>query len=162
VPNSRRRRLALPAIGVLAAVAVAVVAVVVAAPADRSSSSDEKSAAAEQPSPQQRVSFPVRVSSNQRFLIDGRGEPFLLVADTAWSLLTALPADQATRYLNARKAQGFNTILTVLVFPSRGRGMTGVDSVFRAQPFINNDITRPNEAYFEVVDAARLGHADRA
>ena len=108
---------------------------------------------AEQSSPgRQRVSFPIGVGPDQRFLTDARGEPFLLVADTAWSLLTTLPGDQATRYLDARKAQGFNTILTVLAFPSRGRGLSGEDSVFREQPFINNDITSPNEAYFKVVD----------
>lgn len=59
--------------------------------------------------------FPVRVSSNGRYLVDAGGAPFLLHGDTAWSLIVQLTNDEAEEYLENRRQKGFNAILFNLI-----------------------------------------------
>ena len=54
--------------------------------------------------------FPLTASSNGRYLQTPAGQPFLVVADSAWNLMSLSPANQAF-YMDTRKAEGFNTLL---------------------------------------------------
>ena len=54
-------------------------------------------------------------SANQRYLVDQKGDPFLLQGDAAWSLIVATESDaEVEQYLENRRQKGFNTILVNL------------------------------------------------
>jgi hypothetical protein len=89
---------------------------------------------------------PLKVSSNSRYLVDQNNTPFFWTADTCWSCLTTLSVADAKKYIDLRKAQGFNTIMTNIVFPERTR------SGPHGTAFTGDDLTKPNEAYFTAVD----------
>lgn len=103
--------------------------------------------------------FPLRVSGDRTHLVDAEGRPFLLVGDTAWSLVAQLDRDSVDVYLADRQRRGFNAIIVNLIeakFATRAPATrTGV------APFLGAtlDFTRPNPAYFdwarECVAAAR-------
>jgi len=49
--------------------------------------------------------------AGNRYLADQRGLPFLIHGDTPWSLTHNLTFEEAVRYMTARRAQGFNTLM---------------------------------------------------
>ena len=53
------------------------------------------------------------VSSNGRFFQYEDGAPFFWLGDTAWNLFQRLDRDEAERYLENRRAKGFNVIQAV-------------------------------------------------
>jgi len=56
-------------------------------------------------------------SANNRYLEWSDGTPFFIISDTAW-LLTYKYSDQEVKdYLDARAAQGFNTVQLTCCFP---------------------------------------------
>jgi hypothetical protein len=59
--------------------------------------------------------FPLKISDNGRFLVDHRGEPFLVVGDTAWSLVVQLDEGDIDHYLKDRQRRGFNSIIVNLI-----------------------------------------------
>ncbi len=91
---------------------------------------------------------PLRVSSNRRYLVDARGEPFFWLADTAWSIVWKGTPDQWTTYLDRRAAQGFS-VLQVTLLPWRWEYV----DVAGNRPFHDGDPDRPNDAYFRRYDA---------
>lgn len=91
--------------------------------------------------------FPLKISSNNRYLVDQAGKPFFYAADTSWTMMGYLSLDDAKRLIDTRKSQGFTAIQTILVPWGSGRSSTA-----RGPAFTNNDLTRPNESYFSVVD----------
>src|SRR5688572_27277011 len=100
--------------------------------------------------------FPLRVGPTQRYLVDALGQPFLLHADTPWSLMVALSTNEVETYLETRRTQGFNAIIVNLIEHEFG----GVDNSFGAPknrngdgPFLTpQDFATPNEAYFKQAD----------
>jgi hypothetical protein len=89
----------------------------------------------------------LKVSANGRYLVDRSDRPVFYDADTCWTLLSYLSLDEAKKLIDIRKSQGFNAIQTVL----EPFGASTTDRV-RADPFINDNITRPDESYWTVVD----------
>ena len=67
--------------------------------------------AAASPALAQDAAFPLRIGPTGRHLVDQRGVPFLIHGDSPWSLTHNLTFEEAVRYMTARKAQGFNTLL---------------------------------------------------
>ena len=59
----------------------------------------------------ERPVFPLEVAASGRYLADQRGTPFLVHGDTPWSLTHNLTFEEAVRYLEDRRARGFNTLL---------------------------------------------------
>jgi hypothetical protein len=99
------------------------------------------------------------VSQDRRHLVRPDGTPFFYLADTAWELFHRLTIDEAGRYLTDRAAKGFTVIQAVVLAE-----LDGLNTPTPAghRPLIDNDPSRPNEAYFRDVDAvvdraARLG-----
>lgn len=92
------------------------------------------------------TAWPLEVSADGRLLLDQQNRPFLMTADTSWSLLTLLTDQQAQRYIDLRKQQGFNTILTNISFFSR------TTSGPRGTAFEGDDMTKPREEYFAGID----------
>jgi hypothetical protein len=91
------------------------------------------------------VSNVLSLSRDRRSLVNSRGKPFFYLADTAWHLFDKTSRAEADLYLETRAAQGFTVIQAEV--NARFRGNKDGD-----RAFVNNDPTRPNEAYFEYVD----------
>jgi uncharacterized protein DUF4038 len=109
------------------------------------------------------ATFPLQVSADGRYLADRSGRPFLIVGDTAWSLVAQLSEDDAARYLDDRSRRGFTAIIVNLIehkfatnAPADRRGV---------QPFRSpGDFAHPDAAYFDaahrvIEEAGRRGIA---
>ncbi|HEY6736821.1 MAG TPA: DUF4038 domain-containing protein [Candidatus Saccharimonadia bacterium] len=94
------------------------------------------------------VAYPLKLNANQRNLVDQNGQPVFMDIDTAWTFLSAIPdRAEADAYLDARKAQGFNTVMSFATgFRSKNATKAGIPA------FINGDRGKPNDAYFATVD----------
>lgn len=96
-----------------------------------------------------RPTYPVRINPNRRYLVDARGEPFLIHGDTAWSIISALTAEEAEQYLANRAEKGFNSIIVNLI----EHKFNGPINRYGQAPFtVPGDLTTPNEKYFEYAD----------
>jgi hypothetical protein len=103
-----------------------------------------------QASPQPRTSLPrLRVSDNKHFLVTADGAPFFWLGDTAWELFHRLSREDAARYLENRSALRFTVIQAVVL--AEFDGLT-VPNAYGDLPLRDNDLGRPNEAYFAHVD----------
>jgi Protein of unknown function (DUF4038)/Putative collagen-binding domain of a collagenase len=92
---------------------------------------------------------PLRVSKNHRFLEHRDGTPFLYLGDTAWELFHRLAREDVELYLEYRRAQGFTVIQAVALAEFDG---LDTPNAYGERPLLDNDPTRPNEAYFAQVD----------
>lgn len=94
------------------------------------------------------ATFPLAVQPGRRHLVDASGRPFLVQGDTAWSLIAELRREDVERYLDDRRARGFNTVLVSLLehrFSSRAPA-----NAFGEAPFLTpGDFGTPNDAYFD-------------
>jgi len=95
--------------------------------------------------------FPVRVSTNGRYLEDASGKPFLLHGDTAWSLMVQLTREETEEYLENRRQKGFNAILVNLI--EYFYADSPPQNKYGDAPFTTpGDFSTPNEAYFAHAD----------
>ena len=94
---------------------------------------------------------PLRVSGNQRYLVDRHDVPFLLQGDAAWSLIANVTNEEASAYLKNRQAKGFNAVLVNLIEHKFAKNAPR--NIYGEAPFSGqSDFAAPNERYF--------GHAD--
>lgn len=102
-------------------------------------------------SPRANAKFPLKISSNKRYLTDAAGRPFLVHGDSAWSLVAQLKRPAVKKYLDDRRDRGFNTILVSLI---EHRFATNAPrNAYGVEPFlVDGDFSTPNEAYFEYAD----------
>jgi hypothetical protein len=91
----------------------------------------------------------IRVSDNRRFLVTEGGEPFFWLADTGWELFHRLTREEAAHYFATRQRQRFNVIQAVALAEFDG---LHTPNAYGETPLIDDDPTRPNEAYFAYVD----------
>ncbi|GAA4463143.1 glycoside hydrolase family 140 protein [Nibrella saemangeumensis] len=91
----------------------------------------------------------LRVSDNQRYLVHQDGTAFFWLGDTAWELFHRLNRDEADRYLKKRAEQGFTVVQAVALAELDGLDSPNANG---DKPLLNNDPTKPNEAYFKHVD----------
>lgn len=91
----------------------------------------------------------IRVSDNGRFLVTERGAPFFWLADTGWELFHRLTREEAAHYFATRRRQRFNVIQAVALAEFDG---LHTPNAYGETPLIDDDPTRPNEAYFAYVD----------
>jgi hypothetical protein len=104
--------------------------------------------------------YPLQVSSNNRYLVDQKNEPFFWSGDTAWSLIAQLSKEDAVYYLEDRKNKGFNVLLVNLI--EKKFSDNAPANYYGDLPFTDKGFTTPNEAYFSHADhviseAARRG-----
>ncbi|RPJ63060.1 MAG: DUF4038 domain-containing protein [Acidobacteria bacterium] len=100
------------------------------------------------------VNGPVNVSHNGRHFVDRSGTPFFWLGDTAWPLFVQYSQAQAEAYLKNRSAKGFSVIQGVLAWGA-GSGMESsvpLPNCKGERPWLDNDPSKPNEAYFKYVD----------
>jgi hypothetical protein len=91
----------------------------------------------------------LQVSSNHRFIITETGDPFFWLGDTAWELFHRLNREEAERYFANRQANRFTVIQAVALAEFDGLNTA---NAYGERPLLDNDPTRPNEAYFVYVD----------
>ena len=93
---------------------------------------------------------PLRVSADKRHLERADGKPFFYLGDTAWELFHRLNREEAAAYLENRAAKGFTVIQAVVLAQMGGLDEPNANGDL---PLAGRDPGRPNEAYFQHVDA---------
>jgi hypothetical protein len=83
----------------------------------------------------------LKVSPDRRFLVHADGTPFLYLGDTAWELFHRLDREEATRYLEMRRRQGFTVIQAVLLAEFEG---LDTPNAYGHRPLLERDPTRPD------------------
>jgi hypothetical protein len=101
-----------------------------------------------------RVVYPLKTSSNGRYLVDQRGVPFLIVGDSPQAMIGNLSVKDAATYIANRKAAGFNALWVNLLcakYTGCHDDGTTYDGI---KPFrIPGDLSTPNARYFARADA---------
>ncbi|MEO6639188.1 MAG: glycoside hydrolase family 140 protein [Ginsengibacter sp.] len=90
------------------------------------------------------------ISSNHRYLLKDR-KPFFWLGDTGWELFHRLNKDEVDEYFRKRSGQGFTIVQAVALAELDGLNTPNANG---DKALIDNDPTRPNEAYFNFVDFA--------
>ena len=105
--------------------------------------------------------FPLKVSSNRRYLVDQRNAPFLVVGDSPQAMIGNLSVAEARTFIADRRSAGFNA-LWVSLLCRKLLGCRDDGSTFDGiKPFRGDDLTAPNPSYFD--RAARMvGLAEKA
>ena len=88
------------------------------------------------------------VSDNHRYLLKN-GKPFFWLGDTGWELFHRLNKNEVNEYFKKRSAQGFTVVQAVVLSEINGLDSPNANG---DKPLINDDPTKPNEAYFKFVD----------
>jgi hypothetical protein len=78
----------------------------------------------------------LKISVNHRYFMAG-GEPFFWLGDTGWLLFSKLNRQEAEKYLETRKKQGFN-VIQVMVLHS-----TAEVNAYGDSALVNRNITKP-------------------
>lgn len=91
----------------------------------------------------------LQVSPNRRHIQTADGKPFFWLGDTAWELFHRLSREEATMYLKNRAEKGFTVIQAVALAELDGLKSP---NFYGDTPLVNDDPTKPNEAYFQHVD----------
>ena len=103
-----------------------------------------------EPPPQSDHSLtPLKISENQRYLVDSDGQPFFWLGDTAWELFHRLNREEAEQYLQRRADQGFTMIQAVVLAEISG---LDVPNAYGHLPLAEKDPSQPIEEYFQHVD----------
>lgn len=96
------------------------------------------------------TAYPLRASSNNRYLVDQEALPFLMVGDAPQTLIANLSPAEAEKYMANRQRYGINTLwINLLCNFSDGcnEDATTLDGI---QPFTTvGDLSTPNPAYFQ-------------
>ena len=93
--------------------------------------------------------YPLRVGPDHRHLVDQSGNPYLIQGDAGWSVISGLTKEEAEKYLDARRRQGFNSIIINLI----EHKFRGPVNRYGEGPFSTpGDFSTPNEKYFEHAD----------
>ena len=97
--------------------------------------------------------YPLKVSSNNRYLVDQNNVPFLMVGDAPQTLIANLSQIDAATYMANRAQYGINTLwINLLCNYSDGcnKDATTFDGI---SPFtVVGDLSTPNPAYFQRAD----------
>lgn len=91
----------------------------------------------------------ILVSDNRRFLMTEERHPFFWLGDTAWELFHRLTREEIRRYFQNRSKKGFTVIQACVL--AECDGLHQPDRYGRT-PLLDDDPTRPAEAYFQFVD----------
>lgn len=107
--------------------------------------------------------YPLKVSSNGRYLVNQQGDPFLMIGDDAASLMVNGSLSDAEYYLANRASHNFNVVSIELICNAYGGGRSDASTFDGLVPFTTHgDLSTPNELYFARCDemiraAARHG-----
>jgi hypothetical protein len=98
--------------------------------------------------------FPLRVSANNRYLVDQNDVPFLMVGDSPQALIGNLSPMEAAVFINNRRRHGINALwINLLCNDGTGCNADG-STVDGITPFTTpNDLSASNPTYFERADS---------
>ncbi|UQR61053.1 glycoside hydrolase family 140 protein [Bradyrhizobium sp. C-145] len=97
--------------------------------------------------------FPLKVSANNRYLVDRDGAPFLMVGDSPQSLIGNLSEDEAAAYIANRERYGINALwINLLCNAGTGCRSDGATADGLVPFTVPADLSRPNPAYFRRAD----------
>ena len=91
----------------------------------------------------------LKISNNDKYIVQKDGKPFFWLGDTAWELFHRCNREEADLYLENRAAKGFNVIQAVALAELDG---LQTPNAYGHTPFDGIDPGKINEAYFEHVD----------
>jgi hypothetical protein len=98
--------------------------------------------------------FPIRSSANNRHLVDAGGNPFLIHGDTPWAIFYRLSTEDARMYLEKRRTEGYNTMLTILLPHPWHYDWSRYGNPFTSE----GDLGTPSDGYFgHVEEILRIG-----
>ena len=98
--------------------------------------------------------YPLKVSSNGRYLVDQKNSPFLIVGDSPQALMVNLSIADAEVYLADRAKKGFNAVWVNLLCADYTGGRPDGSTITGIVPFTTpQDFSTPNEVYFSHSDA---------
>lgn len=89
------------------------------------------------------------VSNDGHYIVNENGNTFFWLGDTAWELFYHLTQSEAEYYLKNRAEKGYNVVQSVLIASFDKPEQTDQQGNL---PLVNNDPTRPNEAFFKSAD----------
>jgi hypothetical protein len=100
-------------------------------------------------SPQAGYVYPLKLSSNRRYLVDQRGRPFMIVGDSPQAMIGNLTLQDAATFIADRKAAGFNSLLVDLLCAKYTGCRDDGSTIEGVKPFTTpGDLSTPNPAYF--------------
>ena len=79
----------------------------------------------------QSISFPLKASTNKKFLIDQNSRPVFLKGCASWRLGYNVMYDDAKKFLADRKAKGFNSLI-IEISPDNGANNRAMPPIFMA------------------------------
>jgi hypothetical protein len=103
--------------------------------------------------------LPLKASSNNRYLVDQSGTPFLVMGDAPQALLGNLNASDMQTYMADRQSLGFNALWVNLLCASYTGCNSNGTTYDGVAPFTSGfspssyNLSRPNSAYFSRVDS---------
>ncbi len=103
--------------------------------------------------------LPLKASSNDRYLVDQNGTPFMLVGDSPQALIGNLTSSDMALYMADRQRLGFNALWVNLLCDnytfcnSNGTTYDGVAPFTSGASPSTYDLSTPNSAYFSRVDS---------
>ena len=92
---------------------------------------------------------PLRISANGRYFTGPNGDPFFWMGDTQWQLFRDFSLDDVDTILRNRFEKGFSVIQVM----ATGTGDGTKPNLDGHTPWLDNNPSTPNPAYFENVDA---------
>jgi hypothetical protein len=103
--------------------------------------------------PARTPAYPLKKSTNGRYLVDQNNRPFLLAGDAPQALMVNLNEADAETYFANRKAHGFNAVWINLLCNNYTGGRNDGSTYDGILPFTTaGDLATPNEAYFDRCD----------
>ena len=97
--------------------------------------------------------YPLKVSSNNRYLVDQNNVPFMIVGDSPHSLIGRMSKPDAEFYMANRERFGINTLWVELLCNNKTACNSDGTTFDGIPPFtVPGDISTPNPAYFQRVD----------
>jgi hypothetical protein len=97
--------------------------------------------------------YPLKVSSNKRYLVDQNNAPFLLMGDSPQSLVANTSIADVAAYFAERARQGFNCVFIQLVCDQFMAGRSNGSTWDGIVPFTSTfDFSTPNLPYWQRVD----------
>jgi len=91
----------------------------------------------------------LKISNDRHYIVTEDDKPFFWLGGTAWELIHRLNKKDAKYYLSDRASKGFTVIQTVILAEFNG---LKTPNAYGQLPLIDNDPTKLNEKYFELVD----------
>jgi len=100
------------------------------------------------------ATYPLKVSSNGRYLVDRTKKPFLIVGDSPQALMVNPSDSDAEAYFANRANLGFNAVWINLLCSTYTGGRADGSTMGGVLPFTSPmDFSKPNEAYFAHCDS---------